>query len=713
MASPYILSNGDLQYVNCAGQSFQAYLAVLNQVNITTTWNDLNMDNQGNWQPPPNYDTAARHTQPYAPVANLGSNRIGFVNEPLYFDGSRSTQRYDLPANTGSHAWTITGPNTVVYYHNYSQCQVIWSQPGLYTIALTVTDRFGNSTTGTRQVMVYQNRQSALPGIISIAGLSGSISSGGWQMQCTTVNSQTTMLPPDALPPGSYLPIVLLVETSYEIAPGLWINRTIGPNGLFTPGSPYSDPRILFDGYVQSGTVHQDIDKDTLSFSCSGPQMILQEAKTHQLGYYNCAVAHSVNGVPTALKTAAAGQGFQVGGLMTVDVVHSILLTHSNVGLFHDLHIWNSLILTKTFDPSLYGKANNWTAFYYMIYTTLSVNEGTIWQNIQDLVANEFAQVYCTPNGSLCIGPLVNYMGCDFWSCPTLLGDQSAPFLINLVQELGYNVGSDLNSMTQNIPDLPSLPMPVTFVHPWMHQTIPASNLQSFGDAVPAVVATQSTLTGPPILCTFSDTPIYDTDMNPPSVTALYPWVANNWPQDLAIYPVSIDITENYTGRASLVKLIGTLYGHTTLWSSWWPRSAFKPVGDGTVSVVATTLPASDWVLDQTHVLPDVTSKQQAQLTWNWWWEMAVRMFYDHNANYAGSVTCGMFTGASLGDIVGITRQNTTLGPKFNNKPFTVSELSYSLDLTARTWTTTFTLNEVTSVNLGPIQAPPYGVPKG
>lgn len=526
-------------------------------------------------------------------------------------------------------------------------------------------------------------------------------------MQITTVNSQVTIVSPDSLPVGQYLPVVLLVETSYEVQPGVWIQRTIGPNGLFNPGYPYVDPRIFFDGYVQNGTVHQDVDKDTLSFTCSGPQMILQEAQCHQVGYYNCTYTSVVNGVPQGCNVSPAGQGFQVGGLMTTDVIVSTLQYHTNFANYHDLHMWVPDIPTITYNIT------SPNAFYCQIYTTLSVNEGTIWQNLQDLCNNEFSQVYCERDGSIRVGPQINYRGADYWACPTLLGGTAAPFLMNLVQDLGYTTPGNLAAIPNNMPTIAAQPMPINFVHPWGHQQNPTAFLKPFGEPNAQMQETQATLNGPPILCTFSDIPIYDVATTPPDMNYLYPWVTNNWPQDLAIYPISSDFSENYTGRASLVKLIGTLYGHTTLWSSWYPQDTFNLSGDGSTSIVVANLPAGNWVVDQSHVLPDVTSGQAKQLVWNYWWEMAKRYFYANNISYNGSVTTGIFTGASLGDIVAVTKQRNLLGSSFANKLFSVQQIDYSLDLTARTWQTTFTLQEVTSAAVGYLTFAPSPIPSG
>jgi PKD repeat protein len=711
MASTFHLSNADLQFLNVSNRDFAIYLAFLNPIAITSTWTSLNMDSTGNWQPPPNFDTCAHKVAPYCPVANLGSNRIGFCNEPLYFDGSWSYQRMDLPVV--SYSWSATGNPTQTLYANGSQVAYQWASPGIYSVTLTVKDRAGTTTSGTRQVMVYQDRASALPGMLSIAGPSGSLSNGGWQAQITTVNSQFSLFPPDALPVGTYQPIVIMCETRFELSPGNWVYRTIGANGQFNPGSPYRDPRILFDGYVQVESIHQDVDKDTLSLTCVGLQMILNDASAHLVGYYNCAYASVVNNIPQSCKTSSLGKGFQVGGLMTNDLVQSMLQYHSNVAKFHDLHMWNSLIPCA---PYIGGSAN---AYYTPQYSTLSINEGKLWQNLQEVTANEWAQVYCERDGSLRVGPQINYRGQEYWLKPWLYNNSSvtAGSYLNLLQDLGYTVQPpnsiyDTTLMPGTLPPMPALPVPVMFVHEWGHQALPSLYVRPFqGSPDPGTVQQFSSQYGPPLLCTFSDVPLYDTASAPPS-QGLFPGAAYNWPQDLAIYPISLDVQGNYTGRTAVVKLIGTLAQAQTILTSWYPVSAFSVTGDGTSTTVASVLPAGTIDTDESHVVPDVTAKLNRSLVLNWWWEMAYRTWAASNINYQATVTTGLLTCVNLNDLVGVTRQNVTLGTRWANKPFYVDGVTYQIDVNSKTWLTSITLTEITSASLGPIQKPPKTVPK-
>jgi PKD repeat protein len=711
MAATTHLSNADLQFLNVSNRDFTIYLAFLNPISITSTWTSLNMDAQGNWQPPPNFDTAAHKVAPYAPVANLGSNRIGFCNEPLYFDGTRSFQRFDLPVV--SYTWAATGSPAQTLYANGSQIGYSWSSPGIYTVTLTVKDRAGTAKSSIRQVMIYQDRQNALPGMLQLSGPSGSLSNGGWQCQLTTVNSQFTLFQPDSLPVGSYQPVVLMVETRYELTPGNWVNRTVGPNGQFNPGSPYMDPRILFDGYVQTNSVHSDVDKDTLSLTCVGLQMILNDASAHLVGYYNCAYTSVANGIPTGCKTSTLGMGFQVGGLMTNDIIQSMLQYHSNMCQFCDLHMWNSLIPCA---PYIGGSQN---AYYTPQYSTLSVNEGKLWSNLQDLTNNEWSQVYCERDGSLRIGPQMNYRGQEYWLKPWLYNNTSvtAGTYINLLQDLGYTItppSSILNTTTipATLPPVPALPIPVVFVHEWGHQQLPSLYVRPFqGVPDPDMVQQFSSQFGPPLLCTFSDVPLYDTASAPPA-QGLLPGAAYNWPQDLALYPIAMDIQENYTGRTAAVKLIGTLAQAQTILTSWHPVNVFSVTGDGTSTIVISVLPAGTLNVDESHVVPDVTAGLNRSLVLNWWWEVAHRTYYASNINYNITITMGELTCVNLNDLVGVTRQNATLGPRWANKPFYVDGVTYQIDLNAKTWVTSLTLTEITSANLGPIQPPPKVVPK-
>src|SRR5579872_62341 len=153
MPSPYVFSNYALQYLaSNVPTRFRMYAAVLNPVQILTFSQDLAVDQYGQYTNITNVDLLATHQTPYAPQANFGPNRIGFVGEPLFFDGSRSTQRNNLSAV--GHTWACTGAPTITTNNalgTNDQASIVWSAAGLYTVSLTVYDRFGSTMTGTRQ----------------------------------------------------------------------------------------------------------------------------------------------------------------------------------------------------------------------------------------------------------------------------------------------------------------------------------------------------------------------------------------------------------------------------------------------------------------------------------------------------------------------------------------------------------------------------------
>src|SRR4029077_15697812 len=99
-------------------------------------------------------------------------------------------------------------------------------------------------------------------------------------------------------------------------------------------------------------------------------------------------------------------------------------------------------------------------------------------------------------------------------------------------------------------------------------------------------------------------------------------------------------------------------------------------------------------------------------LVLNYWWEIAQRMYYASNINYNVTITAGRGFFINLSDLVGVTRQNNALGPKWQNKAFYVDGISYQIDVNAQNWLTSLTLTEITSASLGPIQKPPKVVPK-
>ena len=92
------------------------------------------------------------------PVADAGGPYLGYLNESINFDGSRS---YDVDRDIVSYNWDL-GNNDVV---TGISPEYIYSEVGNYTITLTVTDSHGNTDADMTYVLIteYTNRPSNKP----------------------------------------------------------------------------------------------------------------------------------------------------------------------------------------------------------------------------------------------------------------------------------------------------------------------------------------------------------------------------------------------------------------------------------------------------------------------------------------------------------------------------------------------------------------------
>lgn len=692
MPSPYVFSNYALQFLKSnVATRFRVYAAAYNPVQIQCVSQDVQTDQYGQYTNISNVDLLATQQPPFMPQANFGPNRVGFANEGLFFDGSRSTQRNNLAAI--GHTWAATGNPTITTYNNLGQgdqAMIAWANPGIYTVSLTVSDRFGNSMTGTRQVYVYQDRNSTPQGVISLSGLTGSIDSGGWQGQFTITQQAFRVLLPEALPPGYYQPIVLMAETEYEVAPGYWVAAQIGQYGAPVPGQFYDDPRIIFSGYVQAGTATQDNDHDTVSVTLQTVDMVMRQAGIHNIGFYNTTYSGRVNGTPTTQNASGVGKGQNVADLTSEDIYRSLVTGwvdsggafhggHSNIGQYHDLVIWRDYLPIDSVSSGL----------QYLTYSNLTANEGTVWDACNTLAANEFANIWCQRDGSICIGPTYSMRGYELMNQPT---NNSYLALSNILS------AGELNGDTTKGARLAFLlnlfgcnPLPVAKDLPW----------QTPRDL--------SQLIGPPIVGHFSDVPIYDTGQSS-SASGLFPWTSANWPQDLSIRPLSTNVAENYTNRAAFVKLVATVANAQAVWAAWYPTNTFDATG-----LMKLNVPAGAWTVQDNFLLADATiangKNAGYSLSWVYLWEMARRIYLASNAQYTVSMELGMANWLRLHDTFLFTRQNAQDGPKLRNAPFYVTDITFNINLDQQQWTTSVKAMPVTSFGIGPVIVPPYPAP--
>lgn len=704
-SNPYVLSNEQLQYVGGGVPvRFRLYLAVFNPVAFHVSSQDIVANpTTGQFDSVPDSDLLALQVSPFAPQPNFGPNRIGFVGEPLVFDGSRSSQRHNLPAL--GHSWSTTGPATPTvetfaswYGAANAQARLTFPSPGLYTVMLTVRDRFGVSRTGVRQVMIYASRETAPLGIIGLTSLQASLGDGATTSVTVTrgaANSHGWLLP-DALPVGTYLPVSLLVETSYEVAPGIWLPRTIGPQGDFVPGQPYDDPRVLFSGYVQTGTVSVDAQKDTVSFGLQTVDLVLKAANIHNVGYYNTTYKTWTTGqVPTSVNPSPLGvHGSLVADLTTEDLVHSLLGHHSDIGLTHDVFTWSDLLAvsppwTVAAAPGISGKLPGYTPRVFApTYSNITAVEGSIWDAIALAVSSEQGTISADRDGSIRVGPDLGTRGSDLMRIPTQYGRVYRGERYDQRHEIGaaaYFLNQPYYPLFLHGPN--ALPQP----RDTPHQSDPRD---------------LSGLLGPPILCHFSDTVSPDPGPTPPST--LFGWTP--WPQDLSVRPETYQITERYSDRVSFVKLVATVAGSDTFWAAWFPQDTFSQAG-----LMKTNLGAGGWEVENDLVLADVSSTIDGKAksrSWALLWALARRRYLGMNLPYAVTLTGGAWGFVRPGDAVHVSRQAGAVGPTIRAEPFLVSSLTYSFNLEAGQWTTSVQLVRAAAWDAPPDPGPPFPPPK-
>jgi hypothetical protein len=722
VTSYYTLTSDQIQALNTPASRFAAYVAFYDPLAFTQASQDLSTQNGTVVVPPPT-DLLAQQRSPFVPTPVFGSNRIGFVGEPLYFDGSRSTQRHNILA--WGHQWTATGPATITTFSTpatYSsifpgtftvggqQAAITWSAPGTYLVTLTVSDRYGHSATGSRFVRIYQDRQDAEPGIVSIDSITGDMTNGGWSMQLTTVAGWPGFVNPDSLPVGSYLPCTVIIETASMLTPGVLTPRTIGQWGDFVPGQPYTDPRILLSGYVQQRTCHEDDAYDTIQLTVQTPEVILQEANIVTVAFYNAAWSTTdTHGRWNGQSQITSMSDQLVADLMVEDIIKSMCSDHSTLGAYHDIVTWNRYMIDPA-QPS-YGTEPT--------YTSLTMNQGTIWAALQTLVQNDFSMIWGERDGSIRAGPTINYRGAETWqwyfSAPQLPIAQVPannpgvwpPRENPLSTGLSYNTGFPATiGGTGDLP--PQANTEVTMVNAWQmysmrNEFYPAQVLTadpygyiSYTPPTPGWCPVLYTLWGPnaipqpanldgvvrstqnclimPVVCHFSDLPEYDGT------------------QEISLAPQYIDDNDLYYQRTAFTKLIGYKIQNDAAWSANYPQGIFDQQGQQQYR-----MPVGNFSLIDNLVLPDMTTSAGLQIGWSYLWNMAAIVYFAQNARYTVTITTGPGNYLNLHDLVYISRQKPSKGPSWWQKLFYVANIQMTFDLTNRVWMQQIQCSEVTS----------------
>ncbi len=371
--------------------------------------------------------------------------------------------------------------------------------------------------------------------------------------------------------------------------------------------------------------------------------------------------------------------------LTSEDIYRSLLSDHCTIGQYHDVFLWRDLLPVSSTSAQR----------YYLSYSTLSVTEGPIWEALGLLAKNEYASVWCERDSSIRVGPQWPLRGYEMNQTPTVYGSVPASQVLNAQTELNGNVVQMSRQVYQHFLFGPA--------------ALPQARDVPGGFARPNLGA----LLGPPVAFHLSDTVLSDPDLSPPADSSLLTQTVANWPQDLSIRPLQLQLAENYTVRSAFVKLVATSVLGTSLWSAWFPQSAF--VGQSALTTLR--LSAGTWDVHDSGdglVLPDITIAASAtakNLAWNYLWEMARRLYAWGNKSYDLSARLVAAGYIRLGDLFNVTRTHAVDGPILSARPFYVSAVTHTIDLDKQTWVSDLSGSEVTSATLGPMVTPPFMVP--
>ncbi len=409
-ASPVLASRAeDALFLNKPVSDFRIYVGFGNEVRIIS---DGRLET-----PPKTYEPKPRGKVPVAPTVVMGPNRIGFVGEGVVFYGGRSYGRWrnaayghtwrvlhngvDVTSDTAHVLSTILDEDLVQTYLVEPQMAYfipLFAQPGIYVVELTVQydfESYHGTHTGTRQVIVYQDRDTAAAGVVEIGNLSGGISQGGWGCSLRIRGDLSFIL--SARDVVGYIPVVLMVETYYPNA-GEMQQIDIGPN-FHTGAIELDDPRIIFNGYIDRASIEEDVDHAEVRFECRTADMLLGDLNTHVVGFF---------------ESSNDGKGITFNDLMVADVYRYMLQVKSNYADFHDIRLYHNWGLLPWASHTVNYQGTTAGGGSYTIdndlvpnneYKDWTFNNGQYWSNLHDGADNQFEFCYVTREGTLMTVP--------------------------------------------------------------------------------------------------------------------------------------------------------------------------------------------------------------------------------------------------------------------------------------------------------------------
>ena len=166
----------------------------------------------------------------------------------------------------------------------------------------------------------------------------------------------------------------------------MWARRELGPN--WQSGKYEDDPRIVFSGYLDKGSITQTHDDGSVTFACRTSDMILENMQSHTVGFF---------------ESAVDGSGMIFNDLVTHDVINFMLKEFSNFADWHDTRMFYNQYAGPTANGGTPGiEYKDWTW-----------NQGMYWSNIRDTAANEFYLAYVDQRSALHVVPDRNMWRAD------------------------------------------------------------------------------------------------------------------------------------------------------------------------------------------------------------------------------------------------------------------------------------------------------------
>ena len=237
------------------------------------------------------------------PVPVLGPHRVVWLegsSVSVEFDASDS---WDIREQGMGYSWSA--PGGALYGGNTATPTVVYTSPGVYRVACTVTTALGGSSTGYRYVFVY-DETSPPTTAFTLEGCGGSTSSGGWSFRIQMFDEATRYDIRDRA-------MVILFARDYPESVG------------YVDGGE----NIVAIGWIAGDSIEWNPDTGSVTFTVQGAHYWLQH----------------IPGFPAGVEDYAGEQPSswtQMGGL-TVDK-----------GLWHFLYwrttLWQSTDITLTGD---------------------------------------------------------------------------------------------------------------------------------------------------------------------------------------------------------------------------------------------------------------------------------------------------------------------------------------------------------------------------